>query len=79
MSDSSDIKINMTYGSGFNPQHDESSKDSEYYTHQYADEYFSRYWREGDAEVCKHEWVNVSFNFINEACKHCGTDKPKEK
>ena len=39
------------------------------------DQYYSKYWKEGDAEVCKHEWVNVSFNFFKEACKHCGIDK----
>ena len=25
--------------------------------------------------ACQHEWVNVSFNLITMACKHCGQDK----
>ena len=24
---------------------------------------------------CAHEWVNVSFNHVRLACKHCGVDK----
>lgn len=24
---------------------------------------------------CNHEWVNVSFNHVHLACKHCGVDK----
>jgi hypothetical protein len=24
---------------------------------------------------CNHEWVNIGFNHIRIACKHCGVDK----
>lgn len=28
-----------------------------------------------DSINCTHEWVNISFNHVQLACKHCGVDK----
>ena len=74
MSDSNDKKINVPYQPGYSWYLDEIDRDTNP-GYSPMDEYFSKSWREGDAEVCKHEWVNISFNFVHEACKHCGMDK----
>lgn len=29
-----------------------------------------------DAFTCTHEWVNVGFNTVRMACKHCNRDAP---
>ena len=31
---------------------------------------------DGSNRPCSHEWVNISFNHLQLACKHCGIDKP---
>ncbi len=76
---SNNQKAKMTYIPGYGYVKEEYLREVDHDAGYYTDEYFSRSWKDGESEVCTHEWVNVSFNFINEACKHCGTDKPKEK
>jgi hypothetical protein len=72
MSDSNDKKTRIPYQPGYSWYLDELDRDTSPGVSP-MDEYFSRSWKE-DAP-CEHEWVNVSFNFVHEACKHCGIDK----
>lgn len=73
MSDSEN-KINIPYMPGYTWYLDELDRDTGHGGSP-IDQYLSRYWKESEAEACKHEWVNVSFSFVREACKHCGVDR----
>ena len=70
--------VNITLGQG-GMGWDWTVAASSYDDHYWPTNYGTGYDSDITYNSCKHDWVNVSFNHVQIACKHCGVDKPYDK